>query len=101
MSGIVRHSVRSIIQAGGSVAVLVAGFGVSVWLESHWERTWVLGLVWMIVVLVFAPFFLVPLHFRWQSPPESSVVLAFVTGLLAWLTSAACVLLISIYTHGP
>ena len=33
------------------------------------------------------PYWLIPLHLRWQSPRESSVALAFITGLFCWFAT--------------
>ena len=42
--------------------------------------------------LAGGPFFLVPLHYRLQSPPNSSVLLAFATGLGSFAVVLAVIL---------
>ena len=50
---------------------------------------WISGLALSLLVILapfvlfLTPFFIVPLHFRWQAPKESNVALAFTTGLLS------------------
>lgn len=48
----------------------------------------------LVAALPFAggPFFLVPLHYRLQSPPNSSVLLAFATGLGSFAVVIAVIL---------
>ena len=75
------------------------GFFLLVRLREYWSPLHLLASTWMLGVFL-SPFFLVPLHFRWQSPRESSVILAFVTGLGSWVLALALSLQIGIYTYG-
>lgn len=59
----------------------------------------VMAVLWMIATLL-APFWVVPLHLRWQCPRDSSAALAFLTGLPAWLIGVAHALYSSIMTFG-
>lgn len=64
---------------------------------------WLSGALFFVslLALFFAPFFLVPLHLRCQSPRKHSVTLAFVTGLGSWLLSFWCVDSIPVFANGP
>lgn len=55
---------------------------------------------WLVATIFFTPFWVVPLHFRWQKPRESSAALAFVTGIPAWLISAAHAIYTNMMTFG-
>ncbi len=67
--------------------------GGTIGVEWLLEPLGMLSLVWFLVIF-FAPFVLVPLHLRYQSPREHSVTLAFVTGVGSWLLFW-CVLIIN------
>ena len=45
---------------------------------------------WAIFVVFFSPFVVIPLHFRWQRPRESSAALAFLTGFASIGVWACC-----------
>ncbi|MCB9885633.1 MAG: hypothetical protein H6838_09085 [Planctomycetes bacterium] len=93
------HLTRSLLLVVGTAAVLVGGFALMS-LELLWMPLRML-LVPLVILLYFAlPLLAVPLHYHWQKPAESSVVLAFVTGLGAWLLALAGAAWISLRTVG-
>jgi hypothetical protein len=55
---------------------------------------------WLVATLLATPFWVVPLHFRLQSPREASAALAFLTGIPAWLISSVHALYFHVMTFG-
>lgn len=95
----VGHLSRSLLLVVVTATAPVGGFAL---LSQEWLWMPVRQLLALPVLLLYLalPFFAVPLHYRWQQPAEASVVLAFVTGLGAWLLALAGAAWVSLRTVG-
>ena len=80
-----RHDrlLRSLLLVAGTAAVPIAGFAVLA-LDLPGLSLRMMLLPPLVLLYLALPLFAVPLHYRWQKPAESSVVLAFVTGVSSW-----------------
>ncbi len=90
---------RSLLLVFGTAAVPIAGFAVLA-LDLPWLPLRMMLLPPLVLLYFALPLFAVPLHYRWQKPAESSVVLAFVTGLSAWGLALAGAAWVSLGTVG-
>jgi hypothetical protein len=85
---IVRHALRSLFLVVATIVALVAISLALIGVAEVYSPAGGMALLWQLFVCFLAPFFLVPLHFQRQSPPESSAALALTTGVVSWLVSA-------------
>lgn len=97
----VRHCIWSLVLVIGTTTTLIVILLTLHWLGTLCSALALVAMFCLIVVLLGAPFFVVPLHLRWQRPAESSVTLAFFTGLASWLVATVLWFIIHLYTYGP
>ncbi len=91
---------RALALTLGSIGVLLLGVLGLVAAAVWWSPLGLLALAWFVVATLCAPAFLIPLHLKWQQPSNSSVILAWVTGLTAWAVSIATLFMICIHGYG-
>lgn len=101
MRRLVQHGIWSLVLVIGSTTTLVVIQLTLVWLGTVGSALAAVSMFCWTVMLLGTPFLLVPLHLRWQRPAESSVTLAFVTGMASWLMATVLWFIINLYTYGP
>ena len=97
----VRHLIRSCLLVVVTTSLLLLLALMLGGVASLWEPTRPALQVLGLVLVGATPFVVVLMHFRWQTPRESSVLLAFITGGVSCALALFLVVIGALYLHGP
>lgn len=95
-----RQAMRAAVLLVGSTSALVGITMLLLTLATRSDFFKAVEVCWLIATMLATPFWVVPLHFRLQSPRDSSAALAFGTGIPTWLFSAAHAIYFHVRTFG-